>query len=540
MNNIYHSNAFEGRPYRLNDKNHGPLQNVTSLHSAQYKNDVYFSPIGIYSKSRYPFLAKYIDQQPMSQLTTIIKTSNKRTSSGTHPESSSEELMRLKRLKKDTEDSIKEKGRKLQYKQLSLKLKKKLKDPYSHLESTPVSKTFDNYVQNIEASAEENKLLQVSHDDKMKSNQSNRKSGTTWYAGDTGRWAGAPSLPDLQLGNEDFRTIGNGSLSKAREEIDNITQENYNASTAQFPQKLIQRYCRLTDEHPHFHKHRKALARKECIQTAVPHKRIRRSSEPSISNTSWASEENLSEDIEDNPSIAANSSRNSEKREANDKVRQLVERRSISNESKNSQSSFLRNYQSELSRKYSLERFSSKSESNICYESLDKFAFDEISLEKLPFLLSPVQRMIEAPKRERRHSFSENTNSSNYFNDSVSVSITHDNLFCKDLNKQHKSIELHPEDSLKSAGKPSNSNDSCLSTLEEASTKHDQHIEHQTNLQGKIFQLLKERKPTEYEQNEEQIILLKELQMKETEKKSIENRQKEIIDRLEELRNGNV
>ena len=493
-----------------------------------------------------------------------------------NPIKSAEELIRLKRLRKDTEDSIKDKGKKLQYKQLSLKLRNKLKEENNHCESAP--------------------LLEVDNQDESKiAGKENKESKTLWYAGDTGKWSGAPALPDLQLRNEDFKKIGSGSLSKDNSINEPLTQERYNSTPEPFPQKLLQSYCRLTDESPHFTKHRKALIRKqEIMNNYVPPKRIRRSSEPSYSNSSVISGDDI---LEESVIMDTNFIQQTELGRVNDKLRRVVEGSSNTNKLGRLRTSLRKEYHAEMSRQFCAVRFSSEnkdglsanylvqrdmfskdkmSDENSFFHSLanqmndlDSLSVCDVSFDNLPSALTaPVQRMIEAPKRERRHSFSDKSNTLNNEQDTY-LDMAHSTTNMSEGNKQFcATTKICRESQLKAQKNPSISyeipakNSKKESKAKEYSKEEDvvfldtvssdaastffsktKQIEAKIqrkkipNLADDIVDLLHDGDDAGYKKTDEEMALLDELRMKEAEKQCIEMRQREIVKKLKELKN---
>ena len=575
----------------LNWKNHRDFGygNYAGCYQQQYRRGFYYRPTGVPTQ-KFPIPEKSNDKSIESRPSTSTVAINKRKSHETDPIKSNEEVMRLKRLRKDTEDVIKDNGKKLQYKQLSLILKKKLKNTKSQLESLPFEKT--DIIQQKEVLTQRQLSPQTVNDDSRLFLNGNEKSKTIWYEGDAGKWAGAPSLPDLQLGNEDFKNIGSGSLSKAHEELGMSSQEN-KASPEPFPQRLIQTYCRLTDENPHFSKHRKALVRKNDFEIKALPKRTRRNSEPSITNTSWSSGENLLEDLEDNSVLNENSVNRLELGRVNTTIKRLVEDSSTTSKFRHIKASLLKDYHSELSRQFCSERFGTDfksyelSRSTTQNESLNdeilgednimQLISDQInhldegfdgdaSFDTLPTaLMSPIQTMIFAPKRERRHSFSDKNNDYNNLRDATSHKLLHcsltpliSNTNCNEItkirsNNQAKSLENSCDIALNNKKSIQSENDEDgIVSLETFSSDNkgsslyskskevtDITIEQTTNLQEDIINLLKESDNNSRIRSNEEILLIEELKSKESRKKAIENRQKEIVEQLRKLKEMN-
>ena len=591
--NTYYSNMngrYQYQPNRFNTasnwRNHRDFGygNNAGCYQ-QYRRGFYYRPTGV-PNQRYPVPEKSIDKSIESKSPTSIVASNKRKSHDTNPIKSNEEVMRLKRLRKDTEDVIKDNGKKLQYKQLSLLLKKKLKNTKSQIESLPFEKT--DIIQQQEVLTQERELLpQRVNDDSSLFVNGNDKSKTIWYKGDAGKWAGAPSLPDLQLGNEDFKNIGSGSLSKAHEELSVSSQEN-KASPEPFPHILIQSYCKLTDENPHFSKHRKALVRKTNFEINAFPRRTRRNSEPSLTNTSWSSGENSLEDLEDNSVLNGNSVNRLELGRLNTTIRRLVEDSSTTNRFRHIKTSLLKEYHSELSRQFCSERFGSEFKSdelsrittqkslndetledgNVLQlisdqiNDLDEGLDGDASFDTLPTaLMSPIQTMIFAPKRERRHSFSDKNNDYNNLRDAANhklyqcssttlISDTNCNEITKiKSNGQAKSLDNSCDIALNNIKSIQTENDKdSIVSLESFSSDFkvsslwskskaitDVTIEETTNLQEDIINLLKESDDSRIRSKEE-ILLIEELKLKESRKRAIESRQKEIVEQLRKLK----
>ena len=356
------------------------------------------------------------------------------------PLKSSEELLRLKRMRKNTEENIKVSGKKLEYKKASMMLKKKLKEK----DSAPPSVILDSQdnsgrmLENVDNGSISSQLS--AETDKSKhSAEEHDKFKTIWCRGETVKCLGAPAMPDLQLRNEDFKNIGKGTLARTNEGNEVLTQDKEIENSLPFQQELLQNYCKLTDENTHLFSPRKGPTSRQDYLFGPQRTRKRRSSEPSYTPQQLDVDECLSRNETDKITADTNltsnliSSNSQLLRKDNEILRRLIVEDASTNEKLRPLITTLRRqYHAEISRQLGVKRFgtekgpflednnNAKEQINQCEENqlnydpqfLEAMSVGSVHLEELPSPLRPrIQELLRIPKRIRRHSYSESGSS---------------------------------------------------------------------------------------------------------------------------------
>lgn len=175
-------------------------------------------------------------------------------------------------------------GKKLAYKMTGLILKQKLQDKGTG--KTSILSSFLDSQDNNEGTSEIDKEGVDPSQNLTQNDESQEKAGIVWCKGETIKWLGAPSMPDFRLSKEDFRAIGNGTLTKINGDNDTVLHDPEHDMLLPSQHEVLQNYCKLTDEKTNLLSHRIAVCsnRDNSIIARLQMKRKRTTSEPAYTN----------------------------------------------------------------------------------------------------------------------------------------------------------------------------------------------------------------------------------------------------------------